>query len=249
MRNASTVTLIVGQGNQGSDAAEDEASDHERIVSVNAASGIRAKAGATEAALTKFLVHENVICEASPVLKAAFQGNFAEAGNKTMTIKDLDVDMVDQFVKWLYRGKVLPVKPETKQAEQLCYLNMAHLVVVANMWLVEDLEDDVVDALVKCIHHHAMPPQWTVLDFVYANTCKLSYLRRWVVAWYTESGDREWYKRGTTRTQLAEKQEFVLDIAMASGRQLTHPKPKSFFQMTREERKAPVDMYSKSDPD
>ena len=159
-----------------------------------------------------------------------------------MTIKDLDVDMVDQFIKWLYRGKTLPVKPDTEEAEQSWYLNMARLVVVAKMWLVKGSEDDVVDALVRCIHNHALPPQWTVLSFVYANTCKLSYLRRWAVAWYTEYGDREWYKRGTTRAQLAEKPEFVLDIAMAFGKQSTHPKPKSFFKMTREERKAPVDM-------
>ena len=77
---------------------------------------------------------------------------------------------------------------------------------------------------------------------MYANTCKLSKLRRWVVAWYTEAIGFEWYKQGLLRTELARNPEFASDIAMAFGKQLTHPNPKSFLQMSRDERNAPVDL-------
>ena len=163
-----------------------------------------------------------------------------------MTIDNLDVDMIDQFVKWLYRGKMLLVKPDTKDAEQSWYLNMVYLAVVADVWRVEGLEDDVIDALVKCVNHFVMPPGWNVLHSVYANTCKLSKLRRWVAAWYTEAIDFGWYKQGSARGELARNPEFASDIAMAFGRQLTHPRSKSFFRMIREERNAPVDLEGES---
>ena len=246
MRNAPTVTIIVLQGNQGSYAAEDETSHYERIRSVNDASGIQATTGATEAAPTNFLVHENLICEASPVLKAAFQGNFAEGGSKIMTVRDLDADAVHHFLQWLYRGRKLPTKPGTKDAERIWYLQMAGLVVVADIWRVENLEDDVIDMLVRTGDDLLEPP-YQAVGFVYANTCHLSYLRRWLVAWYTEGIELEWYKHQDARRFMAKFPDFGNDIAMAFGKQLTHPRPKSFFNMTREERKAPVDLVLDSD--
>lgn len=170
--------------------------------------------------MKRFLVHEHILCKASPVLRAAFQGNFSEAGTKTMSVDDLDADMVNQFVKWLYRGKRLPVKPDTQEAEQLWYLSMARLVVVADVWQIDGLEEDVIDRLVS---HHTLtdkPPQWTVVEFAYASTGNLSYLRRWIVAWYTENIDFTFYESSSTRSILALLPEFTNDLSMAFGKQM-----------------------------
>ena len=52
-----------------------------------------------------------------------------------MTVRDLDTDIVHQFLKWLYREKVIPSEPVTRDTdtEQQCYLNVARLFVVADV--------------------------------------------------------------------------------------------------------------------
>ena len=247
MHNASTVTLIVLRHDQGSDAVEDEVSKIENIPTADAASGVQATNRSTKVALTEFHVHENLICESSAVMKAAFQGRFAEAGSKTMFVRDLDVDMVQNFIQWLYGGRTLPPKPGTKDEEQSWYLQMARMVVVADIWRVEDLEDDVIDVLTRPLDAFVDPPGSAVARFVYENTGHLSYLRRWVVAWYTEYINFEWYKEDLARDFIAKIQCLGDDIAMALGKDLAHPKPKSFFDMNRKERRAPVDLVLKYD--
>lgn len=247
LRNASIVTIIIRQPDQGTDSSGDETIKDENINHIEAATEDQAAAGVIEPELCKFIVHENLVCEASPVLKAAFQGHFAEAESRTITTKGLDADMVNQFLKWLYRGKILPVKPDTPEAEQLWYFDMARLFLVADMWQIDGLEDDVIDKLVKCVDPALKPPGWPVIKFVYANTCKLSHLRRWVVAWYTEFVDPKLYKEWKARRHLEATPDFAVDIAMAYGKQSMQPKPKSLFDMTKEEREASVDLESESE--
>ena len=63
------MTIVIHQGDQGSDAGEDEEAEFENVTSVEGAAGIQilTTTGPPEWALTKFLVHENVIREASPI--------------------------------------------------------------------------------------------------------------------------------------------------------------------------------------
>lgn len=190
----------------------------------------------TQAKVKKFLVHENILYDASPVFKAAFQGRFAEAEKKSMTIKDLDVSMLSELLRWLYCGKRLPERPTSESAEQLWYLNMARLAVVADIYQIEGLGDDVIDLLVK--GSKALPPQGPVVEFVYANTPAPSDLRRWIVAWHVEKIDFIWYCKEPTDLNLIP--EFAIDVAKAFGRQKSRLASKSFFKMSREERKAPI---------
>ena len=186
--------------------------------------------------LKRFLVHENLLCDASPVLRAAFQGNFAEAGTKSMTIKNLDVGMVNVFLGWLYSDKRFPEKPDTIDAEQVWFLNMARLAVVADVYQIEGLGDSVIDHLVRVSWLN--PPQWPIVEFIYENTSGQSILRRWIVAIYVERTNYNWFCLDTTN--LAVLPEFANDVAKAFGRQKSSSAFGSFFDMNREERKAPL---------
>lgn len=153
-----------------------------------------------------------------------------------MTIKDLDVGMVNVFLGWLYSGKRFPEKPDTIDAEQVWYLNMARLAVVADIYQVEGLAEDVIDVLVRSLW--LKPPQWPIVEFIYANTPAPSNLRRWLVALATERIDFSWYCQETT--SMAAIPEYASDIAKAFGRQKSSLASKSFFNMSREERKGPI---------
>ena len=193
-----------------------------------------------EAPLKKFLAHEQLLCEASPVLNATFKGDFLESGNKTMTIKELDSTCINEFLKWLYCGKRLPEKRNIPEEEQSWYENLVRLALVADVYQVDGLEDDVIDSLI--FHtNNANTPEMPVIKLIYENTSEQSQLRRWIVAWYTERVDYRWYCQ--TTSNLASLPEFASDVAKAFGRQKSTFFSKSLFKMNRKERKAPLQYY------
>ena len=85
-----------------------------------------------------------------------------------MTIRDLDAKMVNVFLRWLYREKHLPEKPNTEAAEQLWYDDMVRLAMIADIYQVDGLGEDVIDVLVT--GSFVKPPQWPLSKFIYANT-------------------------------------------------------------------------------
>ncbi|MDI1488140.1 MAG: hypothetical protein OHK93_007414 [Ramalina farinacea] len=105
-------------------------------------------------------------------------------------------------------------------AEQVWYLNMARLAVLADIYQIEGLGEDIIDVLVT--GSFVKPPQWPVIDFIYANTPASSNLRRWLVAWATERIDCIWFCKKTTN--LAPIPEYASDVAKAFGRQKSRKK-------------------------
>lgn len=49
-----------------------------------------------------FYIHRNLLCNASPVFKAAFAGKFRESSELSMELPDEDVDSLNRLVQWLY---------------------------------------------------------------------------------------------------------------------------------------------------
>ena len=233
--DASIVTLLVDESNDKDGDPTSNNSTTGKDIAKPAAKTVD-----TGGPIKEFLVHENLLCGASPVLKAAFQGHFVEIGTKSMTIKGLDSEMVNELLRWLYRGKRLPEKLNTEAAERLWYCNMVRLSVVADIYQIEGLEDEIVDRLILHAAHKQSiaPPQMPVAKLIYENTSQKSQLRKWFVAWYTEKIDSTWYCRETT--DLVPFPELANDIAKAFGRQKSKFASKSFFDMSREERKAPL---------
>lgn len=49
-----------------------------------------------------FHVHQNLLCNASPVFKAALTGNFRESSDHSMDLPEEDVASVNRLLSWLY---------------------------------------------------------------------------------------------------------------------------------------------------
>jgi len=47
-----------------------------------------------------------MVCNASPVLKAALNSTFIEGQTQSYTIEDIDPEVFESFVKWLYTEKL-----------------------------------------------------------------------------------------------------------------------------------------------
>jgi hypothetical protein len=52
------------------------------------------------------VVHKEFACYHSPVLKAAFDGEFIESKTKTYELHDIEGPVAQLFVNWLYTQKV-----------------------------------------------------------------------------------------------------------------------------------------------
>jgi hypothetical protein len=53
----------------------------------------------------RYSVHESLLTHYSPFFKAALQGNFAEAENKTVTLVDVRCTEVENFIFWIYHQR------------------------------------------------------------------------------------------------------------------------------------------------
>ncbi|PMD43738.1 hypothetical protein L207DRAFT_621503 [Hyaloscypha variabilis F] len=61
----------------------------------------------TGSARKLFLVHKTLACNASPVLKAAFNSTFVEGQTQIYTMEDIDPGVFESLVKWLYTRKLI----------------------------------------------------------------------------------------------------------------------------------------------
>ena len=172
--------------------------------------------------LAKFLVHSKVICNASPVFKAAFQGAFKEGEWKTLELKETTCLAVNDFIFWLYRG-VCPSPPEEDNEYLLRY---ATLYTFAERYEILKMKHDALAAAV----HRASEDGFTHVDvfttkYVYENTVPGDGFRRLLVCIcaynvapvYFENKKMEEYYRESPS-------EFVLDSVMEMGRNNFVPK-------------------------
>ncbi|QDS76430.1 hypothetical protein FKW77_004298 [Venturia effusa] len=67
---------------------------------------------------TPFLVHKDLLTTSSPYFKAAFEGEFREATDKTILLEDISVIQFKLFLDWLYFGRLTEAR--IKRGECAC---------------------------------------------------------------------------------------------------------------------------------
>lgn len=132
----------------------------------------------------KFTMHKEFACHYSPVLKAAFEGEFVEAQTQTYIISDYEEDVVRDLVEWFYSQQVSgfrsiqPFKIERFEYCAKITLNLAKLWTLADNLLIPELQNYTIRQLKGvCNYYHYIPFQ--CFTFAYENTGSGSPLRRW----------------------------------------------------------------------
>ncbi|KAG7005970.1 hypothetical protein G7Y79_00017g043520 [Physcia stellaris] len=179
-----------------------------------------------------FMVHRNLVCQASPFFKSAFTGDgeYVETSTQSMDLSgtEVTVDAVNRFVEWLYTRCYALSSTSTPQETQERYMELARLFIFAEEYIVVDLKNDIVDKLfdikAKCVD----PPRLPLVRYVYENTPMGSPFRQLLVAYYSWHIDMEWYGREAISTQLYKNPEFTTDLAVSLGKRLDG-KHKSLF--------------------
>ncbi|MCJ1267625.1 hypothetical protein MMC22_007511 [Lobaria immixta] len=136
--------------------------------------------------VTAFHVEMDVVCDASPVLKAAFTGGFKESKDKTMSFPEEDAINFGRFLEWTYGGwyHLSMIEPDGTAEDRI--MELAKLYVLADRYDVVKLKHNIIDRMFDfgwgCSPTYG--PPFRVIRYVYENCTHLSFFRKLVASWY-----------------------------------------------------------------
>lgn len=136
-----------------------------------------------------FYVEMDVICDVSPVLKAAFTGGFKESIEKTMRLPEENPIEFHRFMKWTYLDTyyLSPFQSDGTAEDRI--MELARLYVLADQFDVVKLKHNIIDRMYEigqCSSGTYSPPH-NVIRYVYDNSTRLSFFRKLLVAWYLKT--------------------------------------------------------------
>ena len=171
-------------------------------------------------------VHQDLLCNASPVFKAAFSGAFKESSDRSILLPEDDAESVERLIQWLYTKHFQLVKPTSTVTQEECYMQLATLNTLAEKYNIVALKNQIVDELFTLTEHRDFntPPQRPVISYVYNNTSEGSYFRKILVAWYTWMIDFTWYGKDVSTQVLQSIPDFATDLSKSLGLRIAHPK-------------------------
>lgn len=180
-------------------------------------------------------VHLSPICDASPVFKAAFAGEFSESNTHTMHLPDDDVEAFDHFTQWLYGREciIMSIFISWLGAEAISpyFMQLAKLYVFADKYDVEKLKHHVIDCFLegsKICHGHG--PIEGLVPYLYSNSMQTSPLRRSLADWHVWHVPMKDYGEEGPADFLLETPEFAADLALALAKRVGNPYASNPFE-------------------
>ncbi|KAG4433068.1 hypothetical protein IFR05_011462 [Cadophora sp. M221] len=142
-----------------------------------------------EGSTKEFLVHKEVACHHSDVLKAAFNSGFIEGSTQTYRLEDVSEGAFNFLIQWLYSQKLnlLVDDPDhvvnTKDEGEDCDedMHLAELWTLADRLNIPKLQNAVIDAFHSIFISHECLLCYSY-HYIYQNTTANSKLRKYVCA-------------------------------------------------------------------
>ena len=172
-----------------------------------------------------FYIHRCLLCNASPVFKAAFAGKFKESSELSMDLPDEDVGSVNRLVQWLYTQCYKVNDYDSKVHLHARFWQLARLNALADKYDIVTLRNDVVDKFFavfsdpKGAHSRTPPPE--LVEHVYTNSSKRCALRDLLAAVYCWNVPIGWYGKAVARDHLDSIPAFAVDIVLAMAQKLS----------------------------
>ena len=180
-----------------------------------------------------FHIHRNLLCEASPVFKAAFLGDtdYTETTAQEMTLSgpEITIQAMELLVQWLYT-KDYDLKPIRKGDTQGRYMQLASLFVLAEEYIMVDLKNNIIDRLFELQAARLQPPQIPIIEVIYENTPISSPFRLLLAAYYAWHVDMDWYAGAESTKVLHSHPIFAADVAVQMGKRLSGKHQSPFTQ-------------------
>ena len=172
-----------------------------------------------------FYIHRKLLCNASPVFKAAFAGKFRESSDFSMDLPDEDVGSLNRLVQWLYNNCYEVDDYDSEEHLLARYWQLARLNALADKYDIVTLRNDVVDKFFAIFNRgkaaNLSKPAPNVVEYVYTNSSKRCALRDLMTAVYCWKVPYSWYSEVGVKDYLTSIPAFGVDIAIAMAQKLS----------------------------
>ena len=177
---------------------------------------------------TIFHVHEDTLFQASSVFKTAFNSNFREASQRTMTLPDDDAKLFGVFDECLYTQTFcldLVCPMETHRDMQAGYTQAARLFVLADKYDAEMIKISIYRDFFRnarsSIRNDSAPlPNKDVVSFIYTHTDRRAPFRRILTDWFVWSEKSNWGFKNASMPRMDwmyDVPDLGVDLAMVLG--------------------------------
>ncbi|MCJ1475312.1 hypothetical protein MMC13_003974 [Lambiella insularis] len=176
-----------------------------------------------------FGIHKGLLCEASSYFKAAFAGDFQEARENLVHLREDDAGSFQRFQLWLYTGTIFDVG---ESIDSLSQKFLIELYVWADLRGIPKLQDSLMDilqiSLESTFKDDGKPLDPALIELVYSSTLQSSPLRTLWAHYYSLLGistSPSLFKEDKTLGDLP--RDFLLDIISVLLKKAGETKTKS----------------------
>ena len=176
-----------------------------------------------------FYVHEHIICNASPVLAAAFGGLYREGLKKSYRLDYTSPETVNRLIQWLYGQKLDIYEPAAHKIEPKDFYHAVfELYVLADKYQIQALKHYVIDIFARILpeSYKGFPdvsPSGTNVSYLWVNTTKACPLRQIVLSLLVYHLDPAWLESERGKSFLALVPECAVDLVPVLAHRIANP--------------------------
>ena len=167
-----------------------------------------------------FIIHQDILYEASPFFKAGFESKFREGTARSMDLPEEDRDIFEYFTHWLYYQHSDPLTLAGYADNKDAYIiNTVHLYTLADRYGVVKLKNNLCKNLCKISTSNSdRPLPQAALDHIYNNTTSNAMIRRLFADWYAWHVDPKYFAQPELDSWLLDSAEMSVDVLRAFAR-------------------------------
>ena len=170
----------------------------------------------------KFLIHKDILCEASRYFDAAFSSGFKEATEQTLALEQENPRIVESFINWIYTGRLNYVVPKDRTTVPL-YEEPLELYLLADKYEVPKLRRQLVQYFYDLRSNHTLQPLATFTR-LYDKTTDNDGLRKLFIDMMVWEGDDVWFRLKGWDEWILNNAEIAKDLVAAAFDRIKHPR-------------------------
>ena len=178
--------------------------------------------------MTKYIVHKDALCEASPVFQSAFNMKFRRSQDQHLDLPEVDAEIFESFVGWLYERKIFL----QGKIEKLSGPKDKHILRVfafGEKYNIQALKNEIISQLHAIMAHGQNDAIGTdTIRYVCKEVGEESGLRRLLIDWLTWRTPSAFYQKLDMTRIVKAYPAFGVDLIMAFSHKDDKPRRDPF---------------------
>ncbi|KAI9806259.1 MAG: hypothetical protein M1825_006374 [Sarcosagium campestre] len=168
-----------------------------------------------------FPVPEQILCDLSPVLRAACRSEFKEAHDSEIDLGEDDPAAFEHILRWAYKS--LPAPSEDT------FIALFKVFALAERLKIPSLMNKLIDDIIRMSADKHLVPRVPEIAFIYGKTFPGAPIRKALVDCYTWCVATAWYSQKGSVKMLASVPDFAAELSVSvNRRRIGKPKVNPF---------------------